>query len=80
MVAEAARLLGAPPPPLVPYAIAAASMSPMALSFWAENRRVASAATQAALGYRWRYPDYRSGLAALLAAAAGVQQGGDGPA
>ena len=42
-------------------------MSPMARSFWSESRRMASAATQGALGYRWRHPDYRSGLAAILA-------------
>ena len=67
VVAEAARLLGAPVPPLVPFEVAWAGMSPMARSFWAENRRVASEVTQAALGYRWRYPDYRAGLAAILA-------------
>jgi nucleoside-diphosphate-sugar epimerase len=67
VIEEAARLLGMPPPPLVPYAEAEPRMSDMARSFWAENRKVASAATQAMLGYRWRYPDYRSGLAAILA-------------
>ena len=71
VVAEAAWLLGAPLPPAVPFA--EADLSPMAASFWAENRRVASAATQLALGYRWRYPDYRAGLRAILA-----EQGGDG--
>lgn len=75
VVAEAARLRGVPLPPLVPFAQAWAAMSPMARSFWAEHRRVASATTQAALGYRWRYPDYRAGLAAILA-----EQGGDGAA
>lgn len=64
----AARLLGLPVPPLVPFDTAWTGMSPMARSFWAENRRVASAATQAALGLRWRYPDYRAGLRAILAA------------
>jgi len=68
VVAEAARLLGLEPPPLIQYAAAAAQMSEMARSFWAENRKVSSAATQAMLGYRWRYPDYRSGLAAILKA------------
>ena len=72
VVAEAARLLGQPPPPLVPFEEAAAGMSEMALSFWGENRKVASRATQDALGLRWRYPTYREGLAAI------AQQGGDG--
>jgi nucleoside-diphosphate-sugar epimerase len=74
VVAEAARLLGVPAPPLVPYDEAARGMSAMARSFWAENRRVGSAETQRALGLRWRYPTYREGLAATLAEE--VEQGG----
>jgi nucleoside-diphosphate-sugar epimerase len=66
VMAEAARLLGVPPPPVAPVEEARLSMSPMALSFWAENRRVANAATKAALGIEWRYPSYREGLAASL--------------
>ena len=42
-------------------------MSPMALSFWSENRRVANARTKQALGIAWRYPTWRDGLAAILA-------------
>ena len=75
VVAEAARLLGAPMPPLVPYDEALAAMSPMGRSFWAENRRVRSRKTQDRLGMRWRYPTYREGLAAILAAEAGVSYG-----
>lgn len=67
VVAEAARLLGIAPPPLLDFATAAASMSPMALSFWAENRKVSAAATKSALGLAWRYPTFREGLAAILA-------------
>jgi nucleoside-diphosphate-sugar epimerase len=66
VMAEAARLLGMPPPPVAPFEEARAAMSPMALSFWSENRRVANAATKAALGIEWRYPSYREGLAASL--------------
>ena len=66
VVEEAAQLLGMTPPPLVPFAEAARTMSPMALSFWAENRRVSSTATKAALGIAWRYPTYREGLRAIL--------------
>ena len=66
MTAEAARLLGLAPPPLIPFAAAWDAMSPMARSFWAENRRVASRKTQAALGLAWRYPTYREGLRAIL--------------
>jgi nucleoside-diphosphate-sugar epimerase len=66
VIEEAARLLGVQPPPEIPYAAALTSMSPMARSFWAENRKVASRATQAALGVAWRYPTYREGLHAIL--------------
>jgi nucleoside-diphosphate-sugar epimerase len=68
VTAYAARLLGAPEPPLVPYETALAAMSPMGRSFWAENRRVASRKTQQRLGIAWRYPTYREGLRAVLAA------------
>jgi len=67
VVEEAARLLGVPPPPRIEFDVAARNMSPMALSFWAENRRVTSCKTQAALGLVWRYPNYREGLHAILA-------------
>lgn len=71
VTACAAALLGAPAPPLVPYAEALAAMSPMGRSFWAENRRVASRKTQAALGITWQYPTYREGLRAVLEAESG---------
>jgi nucleoside-diphosphate-sugar epimerase len=65
VTAEAARLLGLPAPPAVPFAEAVEGMSAMGRSFWAEDRKVRSAATQAALGLEWRYPTYREGLAAI---------------
>lgn len=68
VVEEAARLLGIPPPPAVPYEQAAPQLSPMARSFWQESRLVASARTQAVLGLTWRYPNYREGLRAIFAA------------
>jgi len=67
VVVEAARLLGVAAPGAVPFDLAYAAMSPMARSFWAENRKVASAATQQSLALRWRYPSYREGLRAILA-------------
>lgn len=67
VVAEAARLLGVPPPPEIAFEEARARMSPMALSFWAENRRVANEATKRALGIAWRCPTYREGLRRILA-------------
>ncbi len=64
---EAARLLGIPPPPAIPYEIALTTMSPMARSFWAEDRKVSSRATRTALDITWLYPSYREGLRAILA-------------
>jgi nucleoside-diphosphate-sugar epimerase len=66
VISEAARLLGVQPPPEIPYEVALTGMSPMARSFWAENRKVASRATQAALGVVWRHPSFREGLRAIL--------------
>jgi nucleoside-diphosphate-sugar epimerase len=67
VIAEAARLLGIDPPPLVPFDAAWAAMSPMARSFWAEDRKVDNRITKQALGIAWRYPTYREGLCAILA-------------
>jgi nucleoside-diphosphate-sugar epimerase len=66
-VAFAADLLGVPPPPEVPFAEAARSMSPMALSFYAESKRVRNDKLRGTLGVRLRYPSYRDGLRALFA-------------
>jgi nucleoside-diphosphate-sugar epimerase len=67
VIAEAARLLGMDPPPLVPLAQAMAGMSAMGREFWADNRRVSGRKTQEWLGRRWAYPTYREGLRAILA-------------
>jgi len=64
----AAQLLGVAPPPEVSFERAAATMSPMALSFWQECRRVRNDALKRTLGVRLLYPTYREGLRALLAA------------
>jgi nucleoside-diphosphate-sugar epimerase len=64
----AASLLGMPPPPAIPFAEAVKTMSPMAASFYAENRRVRNDRMKHALGVRLRYPSYREGLRALHAA------------
>ena len=66
VMTEAAALLGVPPPPEIRFEDALPTMSPMARSFWAEDRKVSSAATKAALGIEWRYPTYREGLRAIL--------------
>src|SRR5439155_3030966 len=66
VVAHAARLLGVPAPPLVP--LDKAALSPMARSFYADNKRVSNALIKAELGVSLCCPDYRAGLAAILAA------------
>ncbi len=66
VLAHAAALLGLPPPPLVPFE--QADLSPMAKSFYADNKRVANRLIKQELGVRLRYPNYRAGLAAILAA------------
>jgi nucleoside-diphosphate-sugar epimerase len=62
----AARLLDRTPPPEEKFDDVAASMSPMALSFWRECRRVKNEKLKRALGVTLRYPTYREGLRALL--------------
>lgn len=57
VVAYAASLMGIEPPPEIPFD--AAQLSPMARSFYGENKRVANAAIKAA-GYSLRFPDYRA--------------------
>ncbi len=66
VVAYAAQLAGIDPPPEIPFE--AAQMSPMALSFYAENKRVSNHLIKNELGVRLRYPTYREGLAALYTA------------
>ncbi|MFC4669350.1 SDR family oxidoreductase [Seohaeicola nanhaiensis] len=64
VIAHAAELLGLPLPPEVPYEDA--DMTPMARSFYAESKRVRNQRIKEELGVKLLYPDYRSGLAALL--------------
>ncbi len=73
VLAFAADLLGAPRPPEV--AFAAAELSPMARSFYAESKRVGNRRIREGLGVELRYPTYREGLAAVLAAEAARDRG-----
>ena len=70
VVAFAAQLCGLPAPPDIPFA--AADLSPMAKSFYSENKRVRNHLIRGELGVALRYPSYREGLTALRAS-------GDGP-
>lgn len=65
IVTYAAGLMGIAPPPEIPFA--SAQLSPMARSFYGENKRVSNAAIKGT-GYRFRYPDYRSAFDAMWAA------------
>lgn len=67
VIAYAAELLGLPVPPEVPFE--EAEMSPMARSFYAESKKVDNRRIREELGVELKYPDYRTGLKALLAEA-----------
>ena len=66
VIAYAARLLGMDVPPEV--ALAEANLSPAAMRFYGESKRVSNARAKAELGWRPAYPTYREGLAVVLAA------------
>ena len=63
-VEYACRLLGMEPPPLVPYE--KAELSPTARGFYTTNKRISNKKIKQELGVVLKYPDYRSGLNALL--------------
>ena len=62
VVSEAARIMGLEPPAEIDFETA--DLSPMARSFYGENKRVSNARIKAA-GYTFLYPDYFTGLAGL---------------
>lgn len=64
VVTFAAELLGVEPPPLVPFE--QADLSPMARSFYADNRLVRNERIKRELGITLAYPTYRHGLRAIL--------------
>jgi nucleoside-diphosphate-sugar epimerase len=65
VIAHAAELLGMPVPPAI--AFEDADFTPMARSFYAENKKVRNDRIKDDLGVTLKYPSYREGLAALLA-------------
>ncbi|UWQ07971.1 SDR family oxidoreductase [Aliiroseovarius crassostreae] len=66
VLAYAAELLGLPVPPSEDFETA--DMTPMARSFYAESKRVRNDRIKEELGVELLYPDYQTGLAALLKA------------
>jgi nucleoside-diphosphate-sugar epimerase len=65
-IAFAAQLMGVLQPAEISYEEAAPSMTPLALSFWQECRRVRNDKLKRDLGVSLRYPTYREGLRALF--------------
>ena len=63
----AATLLNSSLPKEEVFADIRDSMSPMAVSFWSENRRVSNRRLCGELGYQLLHPDYRSGLQDCMA-------------
>lgn len=68
VIGYAAELLGLPMPPAQDFETA--QMTPMARSFYAESKKVKNDRIKSELGVELIYPDYKSGLTALLASEA----------
>lgn len=66
VVAYAAALLGVEPPPEIAWDMAKNALSPMARSFYDDNKRVSNRRMKERLGYTLLYPTYREGLKSLL--------------
>jgi nucleoside-diphosphate-sugar epimerase len=64
VIAFAAGLMGIEPPPEIPFE--QAEMTPMARSFYADNRRISNAKLRAR-GYTFRYSTYREALTVMWA-------------
>jgi nucleoside-diphosphate-sugar epimerase len=64
VVAYAAELMGIAPPPEIPFETA--QLSPMARSFYGENKRVSNALIKER-GYSFAFPDYRSAFERMWA-------------
>ena len=65
VVVYAAATMGVEPPPAQDFATA--ELSPMARTFYGENKRCSNAKMKARAGWEMAYPTYREGIAALWA-------------
>lgn len=65
VVEYAADMMGVEPPPLEPFETA--EMTPMARSFYGDNKRCGNARLKKDLGVKLIYPTYREGLKAIFA-------------
>ncbi len=71
VITYACEVLGLTPPPLIPYN--EADMAPIARSFYNDNKRVSNARIKNELGVALKYPDYKRGIDACLAAESSPQ-------
>ena len=62
VISYAAKIAKQSLPSPIPFEVAKKTMSPMALSFWQENRKVDNRLLCQTLGYSLIYPNYKSGL------------------
>ena len=72
VVVYAAEMMGVSPPPEQDFETA--DLSPMARSFYGENKRCANRKIKERLGVELAYPTYREGIAALWADGEGRAQ------
>ena len=77
VIAFAAALLNAPPPPEVPFE--QADLSAMARSFYEDNKRVSNSRIKRELGVALQYPSYRVGLPAIVAAGGQIKSSSVSP-
>lgn len=68
VIAYACARLGLAPPSEIPWTEADSVLSPMARSFYADNRRVKNGRIKRELGVTLKYPTYRDGIDALVSA------------
>ncbi len=68
----AASLLGVMPPAEIAFEEARKTMTPFAVSFYGESKRVRNDRIKSVLGVSLRYPTYREGLRALATEASGA--------
>lgn len=61
------KLMGQPCPPAHSFEECAKTMSPMALTFWQDNKRVDNSRIKDELGYQLQHRGYEEGLKAILA-------------
>ena len=74
VITYACEALGLTPPPLIPYN--EADMAPITRSFYNDNKRVANNRIKRELGVQLKYPDYKKGIDACLAAEGSTQMEG----